>query len=207
VSAWLRDLDTIFGNLRAANQITPAQEATLRGTIAALQGSYQEFAAASGASLATLPEGRRGFVVSYTNAGDVVERGIEMGLGTYLTREVRVDGGYTLFDFDIERAQAGDSLKPNTPRHKGTASLQYHGRTGVDVALTAHIVAAYDWAAGVYAGRIPPSQTVDLSIGFQMANGPRLHAVATNVFNQQRYHIYGGSVIGRRVVAGLSGTF
>jgi hypothetical protein len=75
------------------------------------------------------------------------------------------------------------------------------------VALTAHIVAGYDWAAGVYAGRIPPSQTVDLSIGFQMANGPRLHAVATNVFNQQRYHIYGGSVIGRRVVAGLSGTF
>jgi hypothetical protein len=35
----------------------------------------------------------------------------------------------------------------------------------------------------------------------------RIHAIATNVFDQQRFHLYGGSVLGRRVIAGATATF
>ncbi|HXV86593.1 MAG TPA: TonB-dependent receptor, partial [Gemmatimonadales bacterium] len=63
VPAWLSALDSLFANLGATNQITPAQEATQRGTIAALLGSYTAFAASTGTALATLPDGRRALVV------------------------------------------------------------------------------------------------------------------------------------------------
>jgi hypothetical protein len=32
-------------------------------------------------------------------------------------------------------------------------------------------------------------------------------ALATNVFDQQRYHLFGGSVIGRRVLGGVTVQF
>jgi len=207
VLGWLGELDSIFAALRAANQITAAQEATLRGTIAALEGGYDALTTASGSMLATLPDGRRALVVSYTNAGDVRERGIEVGAGAYVTDELRLDGSYTLFDFDIEQSRSGDSVQPNTPRHKGTLTLYYEGRQGLDFGVSARLVGGYDWAAGVYIGAIPASQTVDVNLGFRINNGVRLHLVATNVLDQQRYHMYGGSVIGRRLLAGVTGTF
>ena len=207
VPGWLGALDSVVATLGATNQITSAQEATLRGTIAALLGGYGTLATGTGAALATLPDGRRALVVSYTNAGNVTERGVEVGAGRYLTDELRLEGSYSLFDFDVQQLQSGDSLSPNTPRHKGNLSLYYQGRQGVDVALSARLVGGYDWAAGAYAGAIPASQTVDASAGARLSHSLRLHLVATNVLDQRRYHIYGGSVIGRRILAGVTGTF
>jgi len=34
-----------------------------------------------------------------------------------------------------------------------------------------------------------------------------VYANATNLFDQQRFQVYGGSVIGRRVLAGATSTF
>jgi hypothetical protein len=35
----------------------------------------------------------------------------------------------------------------------------------------------------------------------------RVFAVGTNIFDQQRYQLFGGSVIGRRVLGGVTATF
>jgi hypothetical protein len=46
-----------------------------------------------------------------------------------------------------------------------------------------------------------------VSAGYRVNDNLRIHAIATNVFDQQRFHLYGGSVIGRRVIAGATATF
>jgi hypothetical protein len=38
-------------------------------------------------------------------------------------------------------------------------------------------------------------------------NNLRVHASATNLFDQQRFQLYGGSVIGRRVLGGITANF
>jgi hypothetical protein len=48
---------------------------------------------------------------------------------------------------------------------------------------------------------------VDVSAGYQVNGWLRIHAVSTNVFDQKRYQVYGGSVLGRRLLAGVTATF
>jgi hypothetical protein len=35
----------------------------------------------------------------------------------------------------------------------------------------------------------------------------RLHVVGTNLLDQERFQLYGGSVIGRRILGGMTATF
>ena len=46
-----------------------------------------------------------------------------------------------------------------------------------------------------------------MSAGYRINNYVRIHATATNIFDQQRFQMYGGSVIGRRVLGGVTATF
>ena len=204
----LSALNTRVGQLQAGGLITAAQAAALRGNIAALQAGYGQVALQA-PLLATIGGNQRAFVVSYTNAGHVTERGIEIGAGYYVTNELKLEASYTFFDFTVDTAQtaAGDMLLPNTPKHKGTFTASYAGAQGIDAAVTVRAADAYDWAAGVYAGPIPASQTVDVSLGYHVNNYVRLFAVGTDVFDQRRFMIYGGSVNGRRIVGGVTATF
>lgn len=191
----------------------------LRAPIPALQAGYAGLVAAAGPLLATCntgtttsacgPDGARALVVSYGNAGEVTERGIELSGGVSVSDEVQISGSYSFFDFDVDATTvaAGDQLLPNTPKHKGTFSIAYSGRQGLDLGLTARLVDSFTWAAGVFSGFIPSSQTVNLSAGYRVNQNLRVHAFVTNVFDQLRYHLYGGSVIGRRVMGGLTATF
>ncbi|MBI4502181.1 MAG: TonB-dependent receptor [Gemmatimonadetes bacterium] len=204
------DVPTTLTNLDAALAaagLPPTHP--LRAPIPVLRANYLGLAAAFGNRLATLPTGERAVVVSYTNAGKVNERGVEVGLGVLLTNELKADGSYTFFDFSVVAGsqQVGDSLLPNTPKHKGSLGLSYNGRQGVDASISVKVVDQLNWAAGVFSGSIPSSQTVNVSLGYRLNNYVRVNLVATNVFDQQRYQLYGGSVIGRRVLGGITATF
>ncbi|HJS44490.1 MAG TPA: TonB-dependent receptor [Gemmatimonadales bacterium] len=182
----------------------------LRAAIPQLRGGYNQLNAAlvSTSLLATLPNGQRAIVVSYANAGKVNEQGVELSAGYLLTDEVRVEGSYTFFDFDPPTgALVGDKLLPNTPKHKGTLSVQYAGAQGLDLGVTLRRQTAFDWATGVFNGFVDWSQTVNMNAGYQVNNNLRVHAIATNVLDQKRFHLYGGSVIGRRVIGGVTATF
>ena len=183
----------------------------LRAAIPQLLGGYAAVRAGTtiqGANgLATLPDGSRAIVLSYTNAGKVEERGIELGLGYQFTPEVRGDVSVTGFDFTVKSQRAGDQLLPNTPSKKASFSLSYAGRQGLDANVTVRLVDGYQWAAGVFQGYVPSNEFVNLSAGYRVNNYIRVHATATNLFDEQRFQLYGGSVIGRRVLGGVTATF
>jgi len=58
----------------------------------------------------------------------------------------------------------------------------------------------------VWFGRVPDRQALDVSLSHQLSPNLRLRAVATNLLDQERYQVYGGSVIGRRILAGATWT-
>lgn len=162
--------------------------------------------------LTRLANGNTAIVLSYTNAGKVDEWGVEFGIDVNLTDEFRAGAGYRFFDFDVKEfaevsPQIQDILLPNTPKHQATLSLSYQGRQGFDASLGLRIVDGFPWAAGVFAGYIPGRQSVDASAGYAVNNNLRLHVTGTNVFDQRRFQMFGGSVIGRRVLGGITATF
>jgi iron complex outermembrane receptor protein len=158
--------------------------------------------------LHSLANNATAIVVSYTNEGDVDQTGVDVGLGYQLTDEVRLDGTFSWFDFTVNSQRAGDQLLPNTPDQKGTFTVSYAGlRNGLDATVSLRAVAGYDWAAGVFVGAVPSSETVNLSAGYRVSQNLRVFAVGTNILDQQRYHLFGGSVIGRRVLAGITTIF
>ena len=183
----------------------------LRAPIPLLQGGHAQLQAGTriqGANaLATLPGGTRAIVLSYTNAGEVTERGIELGVGYQFTPEIRGDVSFTGFDFDVKSQQVGDQLVPNTPSKKATFSVSYAGAQGFDGNITLRLVDGYDWAAGLFQGYVPASEFLNLSAGYRINNYVRLHATATNLLDQERFQMYGGSVIGRRILGGVTATF
>ena len=183
----------------------------LRAPIPALQAGYAAVLAGTtiqGApALATMPDGSRAIVLSYTNAGKVTERGVELGLGYQFTPELRADVSFTGFDFTVKSQQTGDKLLPNTPSKKANLALAYAGEQGFDANVSLRLVDGYEWAAGIFSGYVPSSEFLNVGAGYRLNNNLRLHATATNVLDQKRFQMYGGSVIGRRVLGGLTANF
>jgi outer membrane receptor protein involved in Fe transport len=180
----------------------PAKDALVEATRTALL----QLSPLAGFGLSRV-DGVTAVVLSYANAGEVDEWGIELGLGWSITDEWLVKGSYTWFDFDVKTQLAGDVLKPNTPTNKGTAEVSYSGRQGLDVALQARLVDGYEWAAGVFFGYVPSSETINITAGYRLTNNFRVQAAVTNILDQQRFHLYGGDVVGRRVLAGVTAVF
>jgi outer membrane receptor protein involved in Fe transport len=210
VPADLTALSQRIDQLEAGGQISPAQAAALRAPIPTLQGGYASVVAGttiSGApALATLPDGSRAVVLSYSNAGRVTERGVELGVGYQFTPELRADVSFTGFDFDVKSQAAGDQLLPNTPSKKASLGLAYQGQR-FDANASLRLVDGYQWAAGVFQGYVPSSEFLNLAAGFRVNNNLRIHGTATNLLDQMRFQLYGGSVIGRRVLGGLTANF
>ena len=157
--------------------------------------------------LTRLADGTTAIVNSYGNLGTVDEWGIELGSSVSLTRALTFSATYTWFDFAIRKSLAGDVLVPNTPQHKGTLSLEYAGPQGVTLGVDARIVDGYLWASNLWRGYVPANQIVNAKASVRFNAHFRAYANVTNIFNQQRFQIYGGSVIGRRVLAGMTSTF
>lgn len=155
----------------------------------------------------TRVSGNTAIVVSYTNAGKVRERGVEVGFRYQLTPAFRGEVSFTGFDFDVRSQAVGDQLVPNTPSKKALFSLSYTGAGGFDGDMSIRLTDGYPWAAGIFQGYVPAAEAVNLSAGYRINNYIRVHATATNLLDQERFQLYGGSVIGRRVLAGVTTTF
>src|SRR5918999_4705832 len=206
----LANLNQRINELEQAGQISPEQAAALRAPIPTLQGGYSSVLAGTsigGApALATLPDNSRAVVLSYTNAGEVTERGVELGVGYQFTPEIRADASFTGFDFEVKSQAAGDQLLPNTPSKKVTLGLSYVG-AAFDGNATLRMVDGYQWAAGVFQGYVPASEILNVGAGFRLNNNIRIHGAVTNVFDQEHFQLYGGSVLRRRALAGVAPEF
>jgi outer membrane receptor protein involved in Fe transport len=201
----LTELATIDAILAGA--MLPANH-PLRATNTALLDGYNTLA--NNPALTNLAGVGRAIYLSYAQAGEVDETGVEVGIGYGFTPEFRVDGTYTYFEFDVQdpgAVAAGQTIVPNTPRHKGTIGLTYTGLQGFDAAVNARFVEEHDWSAGVFAGRVPASQNVDVNVGYRFNNNFRAYVNATNLLDQKRFQLYGGSIIQRRLLGGVTTTF
>ncbi|MFZ5623531.1 MAG: TonB-dependent receptor [Gemmatimonadota bacterium] len=204
-----------------AAPLPAASKAQLLASVAQLRGGYTAISAFActtpgqggcrGPLVATLEDGSKALVVSYGQAGRVKQRGIEVGVGYNITSEFRADLGYAFFDSEyfnstLEGVQQGDLVQPNTPKHKGSAGLSYVGQR-LDFSAQVLLQDGFQWAAGVYAGWVPSSQIVNANLGFKINNNLRVFANAMNLFDQQRYSLFAGSVNGRRILGGVTTTF
>jgi iron complex outermembrane receptor protein len=158
--------------------------------------------------LTRLPDRTTAIVLSYGNVGTVDEWGVELGSSAALTNALTLSASYTWYNFAIRQNRlVSNVLAPNTPQHKGALALQYASRQGVDLSVDARVVAGYSWSTGIWVGYVPARQTVNLGAGYRIGPYLRVYANATDLFDQQRFQVYGGSVIGRRVLAGVTSTF
>ncbi|MBA2291207.1 MAG: TonB-dependent receptor [Gemmatimonadales bacterium] len=207
VTDLLPGVNPAFGAFTAPSTVPESARAPLEGAIRATLLANPATALA-GRGLTRTEDGNTAVVLSYTNAGDVDQTGLDLGLGVQLTPELRADGTFSFFSFTVNEQLTGDQLLPNTPNRKATLGLTYEGATnGFDASLTSRFVAAYDWAAGVFIGRVPDSQTFNATLGYQFNQRFRAYAAGTNIFDQQRFQLYGGAVIGRRIIGGVTATF
>ena len=85
--------------------------------------------------------------------------------------------------------------------------MSYAGQQGLDANVTVRLIDGYPWAAGIFQGHVPAAELINLSAGYRSSNYLRVHATATNLLDQQQHQIFGGSVIGRRVLGGLTASF
>lgn len=162
---------------------------------------------AVGPGISRLEDGSTAIVLSAANIGRVDEFGMELAVRVVVTPELQASASYAFFEFDVKEELPAAPLVPNTPKHKGALSLTYRGAQGLDFGVSALLVDSFDWLTGFFRGTVPARQTLNVTAGYVVNPSVRIHAVAINTLNQQRFHVYGGSVIGRRVLAGVTAVF
>jgi len=176
--------------------LSPQQQAALNG-IPALRPLLPGLTKVSGANA---------FVVSYANAGEVDEQGLELGINYYVTKEWFIEANATWFDFEVKSQQLGDKLLPNTPDKKFNAGIVYNGAKLYGSLKWRH-VPSFDWAAGVFVGRIKEYDTFSAALGYQVNDHFRLGVNALNLTDEQHYEIFGGAVLKRRILGNVQATF
>jgi iron complex outermembrane receptor protein len=204
VTELLPGVNPLYAPWTAPDEVPADVRPVVAGAVRdALAGAGQALAAAA---LTRLPDGRTAIVVSVGNAGRASDYGLELGLTARLRGGLELDANYTLFGFEVDATSLvpGQQVLPNTPKHKANLSLAWRHTGGFDARLTSRYVAAFDWAGGVFVGRVPSLTTIDLLAGHQLTPLVRAQLAATNLLDQRRYQVFGGSLIGRRALLGLS---
>ncbi|MFN2384360.1 MAG: TonB-dependent receptor domain-containing protein [Gemmatimonadota bacterium] len=174
-----------------------------------VQGALQQNLGANFPLFSNVPGIGPAFVVSYTNAGEVTEKGAELGLTLLPLANWELNVNGTLFDFEVKEgtAQAGDRLLPNTPKKKANFGVVYSQPRGFNGGVKVHWQEGFDWAAGVFNGHVPGFTLVDLNAGYQVTDYAQINLVWTNVTDKEHYQLYGGSILGSRALGGVTLTF
>lgn len=197
-------LNPVYLPWTAPSEVAPASRAAVE---AAALSALTSLSSTVSNGLTRLPDGTTAVVLSYGNVGAVDEWGVEAGASAALTRALTASVGYTWYNFAIKRNLAGNVLAANTPHNTATVSLTFAGGRRIDFGMDAHVVSRYRWTTGVWDGEIPARQTVSLNAGYRFGPHLRAYAHAADLFDQRRFQVYGGAVIGRRVLVGLTATF
>jgi iron complex outermembrane receptor protein len=171
-----------------------------------IEGSIQDALGPGYSAFTSLPDGSYAMVYSFGNAGSVDEWGVEIGLNYYLGQAITIGGSYTYFDFDIKEASAsvGPNLSPNTPEHKLSIRLDYTQPEKLDLGLKIKYVDRFEWKTGIFQGEVPSYTLVDLFGGYRLNARIRLNTIVTNLLDNEHYEIFGGSIIGRRIIGSIS---
>jgi outer membrane receptor protein involved in Fe transport len=207
VTDLLPGVNPAFGPWTAPSEVPADSRAAVEQAVqgALIAGGSPEAAV----GLTRLPDGSTAIVFSNGNAGRATEYGVELSVATAIGSRFLAGANYSYagFDLDSSATVVGQEVLPNAPSHKGNVFLSYFGREGLELRADARFASAYDWAQGIFAGRIPPSAIVDLTASYLWEGRFRAQVLATNLFDWNAYQMYGGSPLGRRTLLRLTAFF
>jgi outer membrane receptor protein involved in Fe transport len=156
------------------------------------------------AGLTRLEDGRTAIVYARTNAGRASEWGLDLAFGVQLTDEVEVRGGWSVVSVDVEDDTFIDRPRlSNTPRHLTDISASWAGPGGVHARIALRATAGFDFRDGVFDGHVPARESLNLDLRGPVGRGVDVAVSVVNALDQQRFHHFGGSVIGRRLIASV----
>jgi outer membrane receptor protein involved in Fe transport len=176
--------------------------------------SAQAAAALTGALKASLPAnlyaavsndatGKPVFaLLTFGNFGEATDRGLELGVTAWVRPELRVESSLTLMSFKVTSQAAESVISPNVPSRQFNIGASYAGPR-ISASGTIRAVNAFDWNSGVYVGRVPAYAVVDAAAGFKLQHGWRVDVDAANLLDHRHYELFGGSLLGRRLLASL----
>ncbi len=145
-------------------------------------------------------------LLSFGNFGEARDHGLELALTVWARPDWRVDAAYTWMDFSVPLQAAENVIASNAPGHQFSAGTTYAG-TKTSGSLKLRTVSAFDWTSGVYSGRVPSYVVVDGAAAYAVRDGWRLDLDAANLFDDRHFEAYGGSLLGRRVLASVVHTW
>ncbi|HYV99192.1 MAG TPA: TonB-dependent receptor [Gemmatimonadaceae bacterium] len=173
-----------------------AIDASVRGAVAdAANGAV-------GPGLTRLKDGSTAYVLSVVNAGKAHEWGLELGAMFWIGTRLNVSANYSFSGVDIDNATfvKGDTLLSNTPKHIGNIAATYQWGNGLRIRGGVRATDAFRWRSFPFDGAVPSTQSVDFDASYPITSQLSATLAATNILDQRRYQMYGGSVVGRRVL-------
>jgi outer membrane receptor protein involved in Fe transport len=154
-----------------------------------------------GESLSNLEDGSPAFaLLSNGNFGKARTQGLEVGVTSSLPERFRVDVNYTLFDYDLTLQAPDVPILPNTPRHQASFALSYVAPR-LDASVRYRWTDGFDWLSGIYAGPVPAYGLTDVQAAYLITKRVRAGIDASNLFDNEHYEMFGGDLLGRRVLA------
>jgi outer membrane receptor for ferrienterochelin and colicins len=160
---------------------------------------------AVGRGLTILPSGVTAIVLSGANTGRAYETGTEAEVSWQPSAAWTVGGNYAWNRVRVNTASfiVGDTVTGNTPEHAVNASLTWSG-SAVRARVGVRTTSAFDWRSGQYIGRVPSMTSVDAVLTRPIGRTLRVSVAGTNLLDQQRYQMFGGSLVRRRVLVTLA---
>lgn len=146
-------------------------------------------------------------VWSYTNAGEVQEAGIDVGVNVYVNDSWKFDANASYFTFEVVSRHPNDVLLPNAPKYKLNAGVTYLAAAGWEASGSLKHVPGYPWAAGIYRGDIASYTLLNLAASYPISTNLRLLLNVSNALDSRHYEIFGGSVLGRRAIMTVVASF
>jgi outer membrane receptor protein involved in Fe transport len=195
VGTSLGRLNPDYGPYRPPAGVSPAVAAALQATLNAI------LPPGFGASLSNLEDGSPAFaLLSNGNFGKARTQGLEVGVTTSLPERFRVDVNYTLFDYELTLQAPDVPILPNTPRHQASFALSYVAPR-LDASVRYRWTDGFDWLSGIYAGPVPAYGLTDVQAAYLITKRVRAGVDASNLFDNEHYEMFGGDLLGRRVLA------
>ncbi|HSL83037.1 MAG TPA: TonB-dependent receptor, partial [Thermoanaerobaculia bacterium] len=142
-------------------------------------------------------------LATYTNFGEVDTEGIDLGLQWHISRPWRLDLSYSWFDFEIVDPPAtnplANQLKANSPENSFSAGILYLADRW-DVGLNFRWVDDFEWQAGVFDGRVPSYELLDLVANWRVTDNVMLGVNVSHLPDEEPWHAFGGDVLSRRAL-------
>ena len=141
---------------------------------------------------------------SLTNFGPIDGQGIDFGLNYFFRGGWRSAFTYSWFDYEIQNQLPGgeDLLLPNTPTHAFSLGLAFdQARFGGSIDL--RWVDDFRWSNGFVLGDVPSYTTVDATVLYPLSDQVSLGLNVTNLFDNDHWESFGGSILRRRALLSL----